>query len=92
MEVKEIIAELGFQPSDFESDGKIYVYRIPNSNQFSQLYGLLDDSDVFEEDLDAQDINLFMNKLAFVDVDGEVEIDLIADFNKDEYTLTLTEV
>lgn len=92
MTVKELISILGLSNSDFKTDGKRYIHEIEDSDTFSHLVNTLDDDDRFEEDLDAQDINLFGNTIAFIDDVGELECTLVADFENDKYTLEIVEV
>ena len=92
MTVKDVIEILGLSNNDFKTNGKMYIYEIENSDAFSHFVNLLDESDEFEEDLDAQDINLFGNTLVFIDEMGEIECTLTADFENDEYILEITEV
>lgn len=91
MEIKQTILELGFDLEDFELTNNAYVYQIPNSDLFASLYGLLDDSELFTEDLDAQNITLFGEDVTFIDEDGEVSINLVANFEKDQYQLIISE-
>ncbi len=92
MTIKEAINILGLSNSDFKTDGKRYIHTIKDSDMFSHFFNLLDNDEGFEEDLDAQQIDLFTNNIVFVDNDGEIECDLTADFENDVYTLVLTEV
>ena len=92
MEIEDIIEMLELTKSDFKSDGKRYVYTIPNSDDFSHIFNVFDNNNKFEEDLDEQEINLFTNKIAFIDNTGTYECTLFADFENDEYSLEIEEV
>lgn len=92
MTVEDIIKVLGLKNSDFKTNGKNYIYNITDSDAFSHFFNLLDNDDRFEEDLDLQDINLFTNNIVFLEDTGKFEITMVADFEHDIYTLTITEV
>lgn len=93
MKVTDVIKEINLTNGDFKTaDNKSYVYNISGSDEFANLFNVFDSDDRFEEDLDSQDINLFTNKIVFIDKDGETECELSANFEKDVYKLTLTEI
>lgn len=92
MTIEDVIELLGLSNSDFKTDGKQYIHEIEDSDAFAHLFNLFDSSEQFEEDLDAQDINLLSNTVVFIDETGNVECTLFADFENDEYTLQLAEV
>lgn len=92
MTVSEVISIMGLSESDFQEKGKKHIHQLADSDAFSHLFNLLDDDDRFDEDLDAQDINLFTNTVVFIDEEGETECTLVADFENDKYTVTVEEV
>lgn len=92
MKPMEVIEKIELDKSKIKSNGKYYVYEIADSDEFSHLYNLFDDSNEFEEDVDSQDINLFTNTMVFIDNDGETDCTLEADFEEDTYKLVLTEI
>ena len=87
----DVLSEINL-PNAFSTDGKRRVYEIPDSDEFSHIASSFDRSNKFEEDLDSQDINLFTNKIVYIDIDGEVECTLFANFEKDEYSLTIEDI
>lgn len=92
MTVSKAISIMDLSESDFQKKGDKYIHDLGDSDTFSHLFNLLDEDDRFEEDLDAQDINLFSNTVVFIDDEGEIECTLTADFENDEYTLVIEEV
>lgn len=92
MTVSDVISVLELSEDDFKEKGKKYICELPDSDTFSHLFNIIDDDDRFEEDLDAQDINLFGNTIVFVDELGQVECTFVADFTNDKYTITIEEV
>ena len=93
MTVEQVVDRLGFKKHDFKTaDHKVFNHELTDSDEFSHNFNVLDNDEEFTEDLDSQDINLFTNTIVFIDDDGEVEVKLTADFEKDVYNLTITEV
>lgn len=89
MKPTEVIEHLGLPQNEIKTDGNKYIYTIPDSDSYSHLFNQIDNDDAFEEDLDSQDINLFTNTVVYIDVDGETECTLNADFENDKYQLRL---
>ena len=84
MKPTEVIEHLELDKNKIKTDGNKYIYTIANSDEYSHLFNFLDNDDSFEEDLDSQDINLFTNTVVYIDVDGETECTLNADFENDK--------
>ena len=86
--IKSFLDGLGInQPGRMENDS--YIIVLPNSNAYSKVYTILDKSD--QMDLDIDKINMDENTSSMTYLSDDFDITLTADFDKDSYTMELTE-
>lgn len=87
--MKEFLKKLGINEIGYFTEDDNYIIDLENSNDFNRIYGILDNSDIIEENEDASVVNLDVtNVIYFCE---EFAINLIADFTQNEYRLVVSE-
>ena len=88
--MKSFLNKLGITQVGYFTEDDNYVIDLENSDEFNNVYGKLDKSNLVEENEDASVVNLDVtNIIYFCD---NFAINLIADFTQDEYKIVVTEV
>jgi hypothetical protein len=87
MEMKEFAKQLGI---DVEGtmEGSKYIIELSDSNEYSRVYTLLDDSDLVDVDEDATLLTDNVGELLFIGDDFDVK--LVGNFNSDIYRVVIT--
>lgn len=87
--MKQLLKKIGITDSGYYNEDGNYVIDIEDSNSFNIIYGKLDNNDEIEENEDASNIDLdITNIIYFCD---NFAIQLTANFEQDEYKLTIFE-
>jgi len=88
MDIKEFAKKLGF---DIEGvmEGDKYIIELSNSNDYSRVYTLLDNSEFVDIDEDATLVTNKVGELLFLSDDFDVK--LVANFAQDIYRVVITE-
>lgn len=73
----------------FDEDGN-YVIDLESSDDYNKMYSKLSKNDLLEEDGESSNIDLDKSSILFYSEDFELE--LIANFKEDIYTLIVTEL
>lgn len=84
----EFLADLGID-GNFRRSASSYVLDIEDSNEYGKIYSILDNSDLVEEDGESSQITVDYQSVQFYNDDYLLQ--LIADFESDEYRLTIKE-
>lgn len=85
--MEELLKELEIFDFGTIIDDK-FIMNLENSNQYQFMFDELSDVENLTLDEDSVEFNLDVNKATFYNDD--VEITLVADFNKDKYQLIAT--
>lgn len=85
--MKEFAKQLGI---DVEGtmEGSKYIIELSDSNEYSRVYTLLDDSDLVDVDEDATLLTDNVGELLFIGDDFDVK--LVGNFNSDIYRVVIT--
>lgn len=86
MKADEFARELGIPKEGSYTDNG-YVITLKDSNEYSRMYTLLDRSD--KCDLDTDEVNLGVTDSIMVYLADEFDIKLQANFDTDNYTITI---
>ena len=84
----EFLNSLGIK-GQLQRSNSSYVLDILDSNEYGKIYSILDKSDEVEEDPESSQVTLDYSSIQFYN--DEYNIQLIADFENDEYRLTIKE-
>ena len=88
--MKELLSNIGItQAGHFESTGE-YVIQFNNDHDYNVAFSKLDRTELVEEDPDNSAITLDTSIVSYYNDDFYLQ--LISDFNKDEYKLIIKEV
>jgi hypothetical protein len=87
MEMKEFAKQLGI---DVEGtmEGSKYIIELSDSNEYSRVYTLLDNSDLVDVNEDATLLTDNVGELLFIGDDFDVK--LVGNFNSDIYRVVIT--
>lgn len=88
MNKEELLKKLKLTPNWSSNEKDIYTTY--DGDEYARVFSALDTEEELLEDLEAQEMNLFNSKFVFYN--DEIEITLEADFEKDEYTLTIKDI
>lgn len=86
--MEEFLNSLGIK-GQLQKSNSSYVLDILDSNEYGKIYSILDKSDEVEEDPESSQVTLDYSSIQFYN--DEYNIQLIADFENDEYRLTIKE-
>ena len=86
--MEEFLNSLGIE-GQLQKSKSSYVLDILDSNEYGRIYSILDKSDEVEEDPESSQVTLDYSSIQFYN--DEYNIQLIADFENDEYRLTIKE-
>ena len=86
--MEEFLNSLGIE-GQLQKSKSSYVLDILDSNDYGKIYSILDKSDEVEEDPESSQVTLDYSSIQFYN--DEYNIQLIADFENDEYRLTIKE-
>lgn len=86
--MEEFLNSLGIK-GQLQKSNSSYVLDILDSNEYGKIYSILDKSDKVEEDPESSQVTLDYSSIQFYN--DEYNIQLIADFENDEYRLTIKE-
>ena len=86
--MEEFLRSLGIT-GDLQKSNASYVMDIENSNEYGRIYSLLDKNEEDEEDRESSQVTMDYSSVQFFNDD--ITIQLIADFEHDEYRLTIKE-
>ena len=86
--MEEFLNSLGIK-DQLQKSKSSYVLDILDSNEYGKIYSILDKSDEVEEDPESSQVTLDYSSIQFYN--DEYNIQLIADFENDEYRLTIKE-
>lgn len=84
----DFLSELGID-REGTMEGNRYVVNLGDSNAYSRVYTILDNSELV--DLDVDNVSMTEDGGTIVYLSDDFDITLGADFNKDSYTLTVEE-
>ena len=88
--MKELLNKIGInQAGHFEKDGS-YVVEFETSNEYNKAFSRLDRCDVIEENPDSTAISLTASVVVYEN--DNFILQLVSDFEKDEYKLIVKEV
>ena len=88
IEAMDFLNELGIDKIGFEEDNK-YIVELEDSNNYQELFELLDTNDLVKLVEDSVEFEEDYNKVTFVG--GKYRLDLIADFKNEKYRLEVFE-
>ena len=88
--MKSFLNKLGITQAGYFTEDDNYVIDLEDSDEFNNIYGKLDKSDLVEENEDASVVNLDVTNIIYF-CDNFV-INLIADFTQNEYKIVVIEV
>ena len=86
--MEEFLKSLGIN-GQLQKSKSSYVLDINDSNEYGRIYSLLDKNDEVEEDSESSQVTMDYSSVRFFN--DEYTIQLIADFENDEYRLTIKE-
>lgn len=86
--MEEFLKSLGIT-GQLQKSKSSYVLDIVDSDEYGKIYSLLDKSDELEEDSESSQVTLDYSSIQFFNDDYMIQ--LIADFDADEYRLTIKE-
>ena len=86
--MEEFLRSLGIT-GDLQKSNASYVMDISNSNEYGRIYSLLDKNEEVEEDPESSQVTMDYSSVQFFNDDFTIQ--LIADFEHDEYRLTIKE-
>lgn len=88
--MKELLNKIGItEAGHFEKDGS-YVIEFETDKQYNKAFSRLDRSDLLEENPDGGTVSI--NASVIVYESEEFVLQLLADYDKDEYKLIIKEV
>lgn len=87
--MEEFLRELGIDRNFEVSDSGSYVIDLADSIDYGRMYSLLDRSDLIEEDPESSQITEDTSSVQYSNDD--YTLTLLADFNEDQYKLTIRE-
>lgn len=88
-DIVDLVTELGITKIGFEKDGKYYI-QFDNSNDYQEVFELLESSEKLETIEDSVEFNEDINKISFKYQD--IVFDLVANFEDEVYELFVYEV
>lgn len=86
--MKEFLKSIGIT-GELQKSNASYVMDIANSNEYGRIYSLLDKSEDVEEDSESSQVTMDYSSVQFFNDDYTIQ--LIADFEHDQYRLTIKE-
>ena len=86
--MEEFLKSLGIT-GHLQKSKSSYVLDIADSNEYGKIYSLLDKNEELEEDAEGSQVTLDYSSVQFFN--DKYMIQLIADFDADEYRLTIKE-
>lgn len=86
--MEEFLKSLGIN-GNLQKSNSSYVMDIEDSNEYGKIYSLLDKSDEIEEDTESSQVTLDYSSIQFFN--DLYTLQLIADFENNEYRLTIKE-
>lgn len=86
--MEEFLSSIGIE-GQLQKSSSSYVLDIGNSDEYGRIYSLLDNSDEVEEDPESSQVTLDYASVQFFN--DRFTIQLIANFEADEYRLTIKE-
>lgn len=91
MSIEELLEELGIDKvGDYSTLGS-YVIDLESSEEFGKVYSTLENSDVLEYEEDSSLLTVDNGSMIY-NYQDEYQIVLIADFNHDQYKVTIKEI
>ena len=88
--MEEFLKQLGINKTGVKSNGNVYTVDIEGSDEYGRVYSKLDKSDLVEEIPDSSQITYETASIQFES--DEYLITLLADFDADEYKMTIKEL
>lgn len=88
--MNEFLKELGINKTATKGGGNIYSVDIENSDEYGRVYSKLDKSDLVEEIPDSSQMTYETASIQFENDD--YLITLLADFEADNYKMTIKEI
>lgn len=88
--MEEVLVELGINKPGEYGRNNTYVVDIDNSDEFGKIYSILDKNDEVEQN--EENSLLTLHNASIYYLYGEYQINLIGDFDANQYRLVLTEL
>ena len=88
--MKNFLNKIGVTLEGYFDDDSNYVIDLESSDDYNKMYSKLSKNDLLEEDGESSKIDLDKSSILFYSEDFELE--LIANFKEDKYTLVVTEL
>lgn len=85
--MKELLQKLGITQPGYYSSSDTYVIDFENADQYSKAFSKLDRSDLVEEIQDSSISNVTVSNVLYVN--NDYSLNLIANFEDDEYKLVV---
>lgn len=87
--MEEFLKELGIDRKYEQSDSGSYVIDLKDSIDYGRIYSILDRSDLIDEDSESSQVTEDTSSVQYSN--DEYTLTLLADFNEDQYKLTIRE-
>lgn len=88
--MEQVLKELGIDKPGEYGRNNTYVVDIENSDEFGKIYSILDKNDDVEQN--EENSLLTLHNASIYYLYGDYQINLIADFDADEYRMVLADV
>lgn len=87
--MEEFLKELGIDRKYEQSESGSYVIDLKDSIDYGRIYSILDRSDLIDEDSESSQVTEDTSSVQYSN--DEYTLTLLADFNEDQYKLTIRE-